>query len=882
MIAVHPQHGVIWTDGKAIYLAPIHVHGHQVQNATSVRLGQFEHVTSVHWSSPGTGVVTNSSSSSQSQSETESGPPPCHLCVVHQQNVTVWRVSGALPRLSFKQVRKINVRPVPQGCLWHPNNDVLCLLSRHQCSFYFRHDQNKGSYAFPSLESGKISCGCWSPDGKKLILCIGTALLIYKWEDVSHSISDFSASAWRIPGLEGQLTSISPVLKDLVVVATEIPLETLCKQDLFTVPDIHSNPSVDGIIRPNKSASPSQALMNLQKNEQASGTNSSSLVLVHLNNSGDPTKLSSVPLKGVVTPDILLYERNSQCVVVGSNTQSQIHIYALLEKHLAYCGDVQLEKGQRPKGLCSMSTAAEEKGSALLILVGQREVEDSALLSPTTEGDFRLSLKYIILKSGHDHRARNNKSGAHKIRSNLTSGNNSGVGDGAKKGPHPLVKSESMKEPGLSHKTFASVDQKGLRRERSGSVKNELGNYVRGPSGEVLSPISQTEEDSLLADSELLLSRPEIRTTEKRSKMIEELPGGTLPCADGDNMQTNTVKFSSQPPSFKNEKLASAYELRQPQHSNKFSDPRKDRQNGDSFRQENEAVQNREATSHKNGQISEVLSTKSEELAENQRIADRIQRRIQSEFVEDKTKSKSARFQETVTSHSSRPLNGQGEMPGSVKEISSGSYSTISTPDSGIALRSSTGSISPADADSHSPSPRYSSTSAGIWPEEYAPDSIGGRNEWEESLNSDTGLGGSHHSTDSGFASVERQVKTQKNSIESLQQRLKNLSVAVEESCCVFPTKYQELSRPELIQVVCERPGSANETKTFLLDNGRLKLEAVQLAFGLSIVELCLDDIPCVLSANVDGYIPIKFLPSTTVHITGISSKQTRINSSLV
>ena len=80
----------------------------------------------------------------------------------------------------------------------------------------------------------------------------------------------------------------------------------------------------------------------------------------------------------------------------------------------------------------------------------------------------------------------------------MTSGNNSGVGDGAKKGPHPLVKSESMKEPGLSHKTFASVDQKGLRRERSGSVKNELGNYVRGPSGEVLSPISQTEEDSLL------------------------------------------------------------------------------------------------------------------------------------------------------------------------------------------------------------------------------------------------------------------------------------------------------------------------------------------------------------------------------------------------
>ena len=39
----------------------------------------------------------------------------CFMAAVHQQNVTVWRVSGAVPRLAFKQVRKINVQPVPQG-----------------------------------------------------------------------------------------------------------------------------------------------------------------------------------------------------------------------------------------------------------------------------------------------------------------------------------------------------------------------------------------------------------------------------------------------------------------------------------------------------------------------------------------------------------------------------------------------------------------------------------------------------------------------------------------------------------------------------------------------------------------------------------------------
>ena len=55
-----------------------------------------------------------------------------------------------------------------------------------------------------------------------------------------------------------------------------------------------------------------------------------------------------------------------------------------------------------------------------------------------------------------------------------------------------------MKEHTILHKTVGAVDQNGIRRGRSGSVKNELSNYVRGPSGEVLSPISQTDEDSSL------------------------------------------------------------------------------------------------------------------------------------------------------------------------------------------------------------------------------------------------------------------------------------------------------------------------------------------------------------------------------------------------
>ncbi|RUS90346.1 hypothetical protein EGW08_001841 [Elysia chlorotica] len=673
----------------------------------------FLHVTSVHWSSPGTGGASNCAPPESASP----GALPCHLCVVHQQNVTVWRVSGALPRLSFKQVRKINVRPVPQGCLWHPSNDILCLLSRHQCSFYFKHDENKASYAFPALESGKISCGCWSPDGTKLILGIGTALLIYRWEDVGQSISDFSAAAWRIPGLEGQLTSISPVLKDSVVVATEMSLETLCRQDLFTVPDIRSSPSADGIIRPDTSASPSEALFNLRRNEQAPGANASSLVLIHLHDSGDPSKLTSVPLKGVVTPDILLYEKSSQCVVVGSNTQRQIHIYAVLDKHLAYCGDVtytpitptkssallgtilgkidvvdiadrklspmsvcrgqQLEKGQRPKGLCSMPAAAGTNGSALLILVGQKELDESALLMPTTEADFRLSLKYIILKSGAVV-----------------------LGDGAKKGLPSLVKSESMREAG------GPAHQTGVRRERSGSVKNELAGFVRG-----LSPISQSEHDSP-ADLELHLSRPELRPTDHTSKMIEELPGGSLPSANSDDIQTDFMKFSSQAPSFNNEKLASAYELRRPQHSSSASGLQRDRHNGEPSPQENRQVEKERTPG--------LISKSSKETSGSPSVSDQSSP-SQADLCG------SAEAQEATSSAGERGFP-------------SGRESTVSTPDSGVALNASPGC-------GQTPSPRPGSTPA-------SPRS--------DKLGADGGA--ANVGADAGFASVERQVQTQETS----------------------------------------------------------------------------------------------------------------------
>ena len=38
------------------------------------------------------------------------------------------------------------------GCLWNPRRDLLCILSKQQCSFFYSHAQSRGSYALPALE----------------------------------------------------------------------------------------------------------------------------------------------------------------------------------------------------------------------------------------------------------------------------------------------------------------------------------------------------------------------------------------------------------------------------------------------------------------------------------------------------------------------------------------------------------------------------------------------------------------------------------------------------------------------------------------------------------------------------------------------------------
>ncbi|KAH9525310.1 hypothetical protein Btru_001029 [Bulinus truncatus] len=757
--AVHPDHGVIWTDGKAIYIAPIKLQGNQLQNAVSVKLGEFEHVSSVHWSR-------------------QVNPEFCYLCVNHQQNVTVWQVSGTQPKPNFKQVRKINVKPIPQGCLWNPISDLLCLVSKQQCSFYYRHNQDKGSFGFPSLESSHISCGCWSPDGNKLVLCVGSVLLIYRWSDVTKSIDKFAALAWQIPGLQGHIVSIFPVMRDSVVVAAEIPLETLFKQqDILQMPDIIGEAlTKDDVIQPK--ISNTSSLFNLQLNMTGPQSGSTLNLINLMDGTCDPQCLSTVALNGVVSPDILLFEKNSQCVVVGSNSQSQLHIFALLDKHLAYCGDIQLEKSQRPKGLCSMSTHIDDNGAALLILVGQREKDESGFLSSSLDTDYKLSIKYIILKSDYDKgKKRVNK---------MSSKSKSSLG---------IVKADSLRDQSYN------LDSKFVQRSNS---------TITAPtSTDIRIPHHTKEELSSLGSAHLHL-RPQ---EEQKIKMIEEI-SDISEVNSTDSLDIQTVDFSHSKPFFSNSKLLSQYELDCQDKTLEKPEDVCDKYEGD--------------TKTVCGNIKEAIPGHSPFAVTATPQLNKVRLSLLS-TQEEKSKSE-------VMNHDLQSVENSATENLEVTVVKE--RNTLHNLEDVI--------------------PQFKHESIcckSIKEKTIMPESELPKSEKSESL-------------ESGLDDIEQLIKTQKDCLDALHDRLENLTQSVEESCSVNADKSLDINLTETIEICCEKPTGV-EKKIFLLDHGQLHLETVKLAFCLATVELNIGESSCVLCANVDGYIPLKFSPHSQIKISG-------------
>nr|XP_056712055.1 WD repeat and coiled-coil-containing protein-like [Euleptes europaea] len=421
--AIHPMHGIAWTDGKQVILTSFYLRNGEPEFGSSNVVGQFEHVHGLYWGPSCTEDV------------------PALLAIQHKKHITMWQLCySALERnkLMVYQISEIGeLFPIlPQGCIWHPKREILAVLTTRDASVLHTVRLNNSRIKADIKGTGLVHCACWTEEGNRLVIGIGSALHSYIWDDGQKTLN--ACSFCPIFDVGGYICAVEATLNSQVAVATELPLDKICSLNAgmaFEIPaDAVSNSvpsqttslsceeefSMDAgkklldqeqsvpvgtgasspvdltHILPSKPRSDNTPLIHLRAKDYltGSGQDASHLILVTFEKKVTATRRVSIP--GILVPDIMTFDHKNQSVAIASNTCNIILVYSLTSSHLPNIQQIQLEKSERPKGLCFLT----EK--LLLILVGKQKLTDPAFL-PSSRSDkylLRLMIKEIICKEG--------------------------------------------------------------------------------------------------------------------------------------------------------------------------------------------------------------------------------------------------------------------------------------------------------------------------------------------------------------------------------------------------------------------------------------------------------------------------------------------------
>ncbi|NXV71263.1 WDCP protein, partial [Atlantisia rogersi] len=416
--AIHPVHGIAWTDGKQVILTSLHLRNGEPKFGDSSVVGQFEHVHGLYWGPC---------------------PPdaPALLAVQHKKHITVWQLcfnATERNKLLVSQICDISEPfPVlPQGCVWHPKKEILAVLTTRDASVLHSVHLNNSRIKADIKGSGLIHCACWTKEGNRLVVGVGSALHSYIWDDAQKTLN--ACSFCPVFDVGGYICAVEATLHFQVAVTTELPLDKICGLNAgvaFEVPssiETESFPSqsslcgeeeysMDGGKKPLDSEKPlsvvtspvdlthilsskqgadSSPLLHLRPKDYltGSGQDSSHLILVTFERKVTSTKKVSIP--GILVPDIMAFDPKTQTVSVASNTCNVILVYSLTSSSLPNIQQIQLEKNEKPKGLCFLTN------KLLLILVGRQKFTDPAFL-PSSRSDkymIRLMIKELIFEMG--------------------------------------------------------------------------------------------------------------------------------------------------------------------------------------------------------------------------------------------------------------------------------------------------------------------------------------------------------------------------------------------------------------------------------------------------------------------------------------------------
>uniref|UniRef100_A0A3B4AAX9 WD repeat and coiled-coil-containing protein n=1 Tax=Periophthalmus magnuspinnatus TaxID=409849 RepID=A0A3B4AAX9_9GOBI len=401
--AIHPVHGIAWTDGKQVCLTALYFINGEVKFGDTNVIGQFEHVLGLFW-----------------------GPlccldSPALLAVQHKKHITVWQL-----QLSTLEQNKLLCTQtcemsepfplLPQGCVWHPKLDVLAVLTKRDTSVLFSVRVDNRRIKADIKGSGLIHCACWTKDGTRLVVAIGSALHSYIWNDIQKSI--VACSFCPIFDVGGYVCAIESTGEAQVAVATELPLDKICGLnagiafDLPTETESLQNQEIseeDGIFDRRRSFSersflPSSGpldlthllarhrrsdpspLLHLRRRDTVtgSGQDSSHLILVTYERKVTTTRKVSIP--GILVPDIVAFDPRGSTVAVASNTSNMVLVYCITPSAMPNIQQISLQANDRPKGVCFLND------KMLLLMIGRQKSTDPAFLPASNTDKYMLRI----------------------------------------------------------------------------------------------------------------------------------------------------------------------------------------------------------------------------------------------------------------------------------------------------------------------------------------------------------------------------------------------------------------------------------------------------------------------------------------------------------
>ncbi|XP_074050505.1 WD repeat and coiled-coil-containing protein isoform X2 [Macrotis lagotis] len=417
--AIHPIHGIIWTDGKQVVLTALQLQNQEPLFGDSRIIQQFEHVHGLSWGP--LGPVGS----------------PTLLAVQHKKHVTVWQLCTSpmeQSKLLVTQTCEIGEPfPVlPQGCVWHPKKAILTVLTSHDVSvLYSVHCDNSRVKADLVKVQGVVHCACWTHDGQRLVVAVGSALHSFVWDDSQKTLQ--ACSFCPVFDVGGHICSVLATVDMQIAVATELPLDKICglsstETSEVLIPQERLPPPPPGVdiveepiedtrrtttdltlslptspsswesedhtqMVPVSYQADSHPLFHLREDWSGTDQDSSHLVLVTFDRIFTNTWKVGIP--GILVPDLLAFHPTSQVMAVASNMCHVILIYSLNPSSTTGIQCIRLEACERPKGICFLSD------KLLLILVGKQKFTDPTFL-PSSKSDkysIRLAVREVTFAS---------------------------------------------------------------------------------------------------------------------------------------------------------------------------------------------------------------------------------------------------------------------------------------------------------------------------------------------------------------------------------------------------------------------------------------------------------------------------------------------------